>query len=332
MTVKLPENLDEDGFYGIRLESIGGLGAHLAGQILAEAGVLGLGLNGSHFSSYGSEKKGTPVKSFIRFCSPERSVRTNSPVERPHVIAVFHEALVGREKVALGLRRDGTIIVNTAASPEETKERLGLPGGTIGVLDALGIALAEDTRINVAMLGAVTRAVDFIDLETVEEAVRQSLGQRFPHLLEANLRTLRRGYDELVLKTFPIEGEWDAGVARAQPAYGYLDAPWGGMVTNPGNAALKNLTASRQGIIPALELEKCVHCGLCDLVCPDYCFVWERTTKEDGKPAVRLLGIEYRYCKGCMKCVEACPTGALAETRETEGYAEAHRVPLFPHL
>ena len=104
MSVTLPPNLDEDGFYGIRLESIGGLGAHLAGQLLAEVGVLRLGLNGSHFSSYGSEKKGTPVKSFIRFCDPDRSVRTNSPVERPHLIAVFHEALIGREKVALGLR------------------------------------------------------------------------------------------------------------------------------------------------------------------------------------------------------------------------------------
>ena len=27
-----------DGFFGIRFESIGGLGAHLAGKILAEAG------------------------------------------------------------------------------------------------------------------------------------------------------------------------------------------------------------------------------------------------------------------------------------------------------
>ena len=40
----------DDGFFGIRFESIGGLGAHLAGQILAEAGVLRQGLNGAHFS------------------------------------------------------------------------------------------------------------------------------------------------------------------------------------------------------------------------------------------------------------------------------------------
>ncbi|MFS8630575.1 MAG: 2-oxoacid:acceptor oxidoreductase family protein, partial [Bacillales bacterium] len=84
---------NELGFYEIRLESIGGLGANLAGKMLAEAGVLGLGLNGSNFSSYGSEKKGTPVKSFVRFSDPDVEIRDHSPIEQPHVIGVFHEAL-----------------------------------------------------------------------------------------------------------------------------------------------------------------------------------------------------------------------------------------------
>ncbi|GAF95620.1 unnamed protein product, partial [marine sediment metagenome] len=34
---------------------------------------------------------------------------------------------------------------------------------------------------------------------------------------------------------------------------------------------------------------------------------------------------------GCLKCIEACPTDALVEIRETEGYAEAHSVALFPN-
>lgn len=55
MTV-LPAH-NELGYFEIRLESIGGLGANLAGKMLAEAGVIGQGLNGIHFSSYGSEKK-----------------------------------------------------------------------------------------------------------------------------------------------------------------------------------------------------------------------------------------------------------------------------------
>src|SRR5512142_762458 len=96
-----------DGFFSVRFESIGGLGAHLAGQILAEAGVLGAGLNGSHFSSYGSEKKGSPVRSFVRLCPASRQIRRSDPIERPQVVVVFHQALIGRTNVAAGLVRGG---------------------------------------------------------------------------------------------------------------------------------------------------------------------------------------------------------------------------------
>lgn len=331
LNVELP-TVDEDGFYGIRLESIGGLGAHLAGQILAEAGVLGMKLNGSHFSSYGSEKKGTPVKSFVRFCASDKAVRTSSPVERPHLVAVFHEALIRTEKVTLGLRPEGAIVVNTKASPATVKEQLGLPGGVVGTLDATTIAVEENSRINTAMMGAIARAADFLDVDAIRSAIRRTFESRYPHLVEANLRTFDRGYRELQMESFPLQGVWDTGTGRPQPLYGYLNAPWGGLVTNPGNAIRKDLSASRQGFLPQFIEAKCVHCGLCDIVCPDYCLNWEIVRGSNGPEKVLLRGIDYRYCKGCMKCVVACPTEALVEIREEDGYAQAHRVALFPHV
>lgn len=60
--IKLPIT-NEDGCYEIRMESIGGLGANLCGKLLGELGAKYLGFNSSSFSSYGSEKRGSPVKS-----------------------------------------------------------------------------------------------------------------------------------------------------------------------------------------------------------------------------------------------------------------------------
>ena len=85
---ELPKQ-NELGFFEIRLESIGGLGANLAGKMLAEAGVVGSGFNGVSFSSYGSEKKGSPVKAHIRFCDMETNIRDTTPVERPHIVGFF---------------------------------------------------------------------------------------------------------------------------------------------------------------------------------------------------------------------------------------------------
>ena len=322
---------DDDGFFGIRFESIGGLGAHLAGQILAEAGVLRQGLNGAHFSSYGSEKKGTPVKSFVRFCATDREVRTSSPIESPQVVAVFHEALARSFDVAAGLSATGTLIVNTRSTPEEIRAALGLRSGTVAVLDALGIALEEKTRVNTAMLGAVARSCPFVDPDVVKETLRQTLSVRYAHLVEANLRTFDRGYRELRRISWPpAPGGPGRPVQRAAPAFGYLDAPIGGVILDSGNSVVKNLSTSRQGFLPAYDPDSCVHCGICDIVCPDLCFVW--SDDGEGEPAVRLHGIDYHYCKGCLKCIDACPTGSLTELREEDGWAEENRVPLFPWL
>jgi pyruvate ferredoxin oxidoreductase gamma subunit len=317
-----------DGFFGIRFESIGGLGAHLAGQILAEAGVLDGGLNGSHFSSYGSEKKGSPVRSFVRFCPADREIRRSDPIERPQVVVVFHQALIDLPSVTAGVVSDGTIVVNTAAGPGETRERLGLRTGTVAVVDGLQIAVEESTRVNSAMLGAVARICTFVDKAAIRRTLAERLGRRYPQLVEANLRTFDRAFAELQQETYPaMGGEATPEPDRVAPAFGYLEAPIGGTILDPGSSIVRDLSTSREGFLPALDLEKCVHCGLCDVVCPDLCFVWET----DGD-AVHLRGIDYRYCKGCRKCTLVCPTGALVEIREEEGWAAAHRVPLYPWL
>src|SRR4030067_3067962 len=115
--IKLPVNNDL-GFFEIRMESIGGLGANVAGKILTEAAIIGMGLNGAGFASYGSEKKGTPVKAFVRVCEVGHQVRINSPVEEPHVLAIFHEAPVKSATVTAGVAaRPGTLTLHTRQAP-----------------------------------------------------------------------------------------------------------------------------------------------------------------------------------------------------------------------
>ena len=315
------------GFFEIRLESIGGLGANLAGKMLAESGVLGLGLNGANFSSYGSEKKGSPVKGFIRFCEGETEIRDHSPIEEPDIIGVFHEELYKTVQVTSGLKADGIVLVNSTRDFDDIRRDLKLEYGTLAVVDAMGIAVEEKTKINTSMLGALYRIADFLDPEHMRKVIRKTFEKKYPHLVEPNIRTFDRGYNEVRFKTYEVpEGATGKPFSRMVPALGYATQEPGGLISAQANTIFKDLSGSRQGWIPSLNTEECIHCANCDTVCPDNCFVWEQGEDKKGRPQMFLRGIDYSYCKGCLKCVDACPTDALSEIREEPGYADAHRV------
>lgn len=318
------------GQFEIRFESIGGLGAHGAGQILATAAVLRLGLNGASFSSYGSEKKGSLVRSFVRLGPADQPIRTSAPVETPDCIVVFHGALIRSAATFAGLRADGTVIVNAPAGP--LPELASLPRGVrVYRVDAGVIALEEKSRPNAVLLGTLSAAFPFLDAEVVREALSEEFAGKHPEAVASNDRAFRRGQTEIEVLTDVGQAEGDLPVARAEPAWGFTTQPEGGIVMAPGSTFWNDLSMSRVGWMPVLEADKCVHCGTCDLVCPDLCLVWG-----DGEPGdtyERLLkGVDYRYCKGCLRCVESCPTGALVKTAETPGLADSLRVPLFPDL
>lgn len=324
--VSVPKK-NKEGFFEIRMESIGGLGANVAGKILAEAGVLGMGLNGSNFSSYGSEKKGSPVKAHVRLCDPDTPIRTNSPIEEPHILAIFHESLVKTVPVLQGVKPDAVVLLNTTKSPAEARDFLKLHGGYLGCLDALDIAIAEKSRINIPMLGAICKASGFIDPQVVRDAIKNVFGKKYPQTVPGNLKAFDRGYNEVKIEYFPPDEKYPYQPFIRYPSkLGYLNQPIGGVIVSAGNTRQKDLSASRVGFIPVLDLETCTHCGECDYACPDYCFVWEKGVTKTGKEAIFLRGIDYRYCKGCLQCVWICKPKALTIGKEIEYDVEAMTV------
>ena len=320
-----------DRFFEFRFESIGGLGAHAAGQILATAAVFRMGYNAAQFSSYGSEKKGSLVRTFVRLGPSDRPVRTSAPVDAPDVIVVFHAALLRNPVTFSGLRANGVLIYNSPVDmPPDVLAKLPRGARVIRV-DALAIAVAEKSRPNAALLGTLSSALRFIDIDAVRLAMSAELGDKHPEAVAAAERAFVRGSVELVESDQRGGVDGDLPVVKVEPAWGYKTQWPGGIVPFPGNTVWNDLSTSRTGWIPVLDRAVCTHCGSCDLVCSDFCFVWD-AGEPGGKYARELKGIDYQYCKGCMRCVESCPSGALKKTAESPGLAAGLRVVKFPGL
>ncbi len=316
--MKLPK-VNDLGFFEIRLESIGGMGANSAGKMLADIGVLYQGYNGAAFSSYGSEKKGSPVKAFVRLCDSGTQVKVNSIIEEPHVLAVFHMNLLKNPMTLMGVKDDAVVIFNTSMTPEEARDFACLHGGTVVCIDAIKIASEEKLpATNTVMMGAMVKHLDFLDKTFFEKKIEEQFRSK-PDVIESNVRAFRRGYDECSSKVFAADSKYPyIPFKKPNPVYGKKNQPVGGYISAAGNSVVKDLTVTRVGNIPVYHNENCIDCAMCEIVCPDMCIVFDRHRGGDlqigeKRKAIKdgqmyMKGIDYKHCKGCRKCIIVCPT------------------------
>jgi pyruvate ferredoxin oxidoreductase gamma subunit len=189
--------------YEIRWHGRAGQGVVTAGELLGESAMA----KGSYFQSfpeYGAERMGAPIKSYTRIS--DESIEIHSPILEPDMVIVVNPNLIGAVDLTEGLKENGALLMNTHQSPDTIRRRLDFQKGALWCVDASRIAMEELRRDipSTMMIGLVIRAMDdesvaLIDLETVVHTVRESLeGRLRPEVVEANVRAVRRVYDECV--------------------------------------------------------------------------------------------------------------------------------------
>jgi len=85
--------------------------------------------------------------------------------------------------------------------------------------------------------------------------------------------------------------------------------PTGGYSEQPGSTSLVR-TGDWRSEVPVLEIERCTHCMICWIDCPDASFQVAES---------KLVGIDLDHCKGCGICVEVCPTKCIEMVPDTPG-------------
>ncbi|MBZ5553019.1 MAG: 2-oxoacid:acceptor oxidoreductase family protein [Acidobacteriia bacterium] len=293
--VRLPFQ-DELGFCNVLMSAIGGDGANMAAKLLFKVCVTYLDLDGAYDAKYGSEKKGTPTDVSLRLCKFGTPVRESGPTNHPHILCIFRDALVRPLALNRGLQKNALVIANTQRSPKDIREDLRLHSGTICCLDATRIALETNSRLNVPILVVLGKF-----LQIPLDILRRVVGETWPRASDANLQAFDRALGSFAQEHFEDDGKYPL-VAPAEPRgrIGFMNMNEGGAIDATTHLNLSSsLPSASINPIPEFHAEICTHCGLCMLVCSDPgAIVW------DDK---KMIAIDAVYCKGCMRCVEACP-------------------------
>jgi len=148
----------------------GGQGAVTAAAVLVGA----LSQEGKYaqaFPFFGGERRGAPVKAFLRI--DDKPITTRSQIYKPDCIVVLDSKLPGSMNVYDGLKQGGIAVFNSSRSPSEIKTKV--PLSKIGTVDANQIAddIFGSMAIpftNFAMLGAFAATTGWVGLDSIVEA------------------------------------------------------------------------------------------------------------------------------------------------------------------
>jgi pyruvate ferredoxin oxidoreductase gamma subunit len=175
----------------IRVHGRGGQGAVTTGQIMAIAAFYD-GKQSQTFPMFGVERTGAPVEAFIRISDEKINLR--SQVYNPDYVLVLESSLVEAVNVTKGLKKGGTIIINTNKSASE----LGIKNFNVHTVDATSIALKIFGKpiVNTAMLGSFAEITKEISLESLKKGINDKfMASKGKSLADLNNKAIEEVYN-----------------------------------------------------------------------------------------------------------------------------------------
>ncbi|MEM0315448.1 MAG: pyruvate ferredoxin oxidoreductase subunit gamma [Archaeoglobaceae archaeon] len=155
----------------VRFHGRGGQGVVTAADFLAIAGFKE-GYYTLSFPTFGAEKRGTPVASFLRISDEPIVVRDE--VYYPDYVVVLDPSVLESVNVVSGLKETGMLIANYPKGVEDLKAVVKT-NAKVATINATKIAMKILGRpiTNTTMVGAFAGATNLFKLETLMETVEE---------------------------------------------------------------------------------------------------------------------------------------------------------------
>ena len=340
------------------------------------------------YAVYDSKKSGGLTASHIRFS--DKPIQSQYLVEVADFISVSNFMIAQRFDVFRGLRAGGTVMINTSMAPDvafanlprETQEHLMRLRANVYFLDANSAAaeLGLGNRINTFIMlnfFNLTRVIDpVVAAKSAKAAIEKTYKKKGMDVVAANWAAVDRAADYLKHYDLPSSvsnfapdfvpamthdapaviagtlGEMAAGRGDDLPVSRFrVGGEFGAGQYPVGTSKYEKRAISTR--VAKCDLEKCIQCGKCSMLCPHAAIrikalteaqvadarakgviVVPMKTPELGANMYFTIAISPADCTGCGLCVKNCPVGALsmtvADADEQKRFDETVKLPDFP--
>ncbi|MCS7130835.1 MAG: pyruvate ferredoxin oxidoreductase subunit gamma [Archaeoglobaceae archaeon] len=173
----------------VRFHGRGGQGVVTAADFLAVAGFKE-GYYTLSFPTFGAEKRGTPVASFLRISDEQIVVRDE--VYNPDYVVVLDPSVFEAVNVVAGLKNNGMVIANYPKGSEDLKRELKIENKVFTInATKFSMKILGRPITNTTMVGAFVGATDILKLKTLKDTVEELFE---PPLAEKNKLLIEEAY------------------------------------------------------------------------------------------------------------------------------------------
>jgi 2-oxoacid:acceptor oxidoreductase gamma subunit (pyruvate/2-ketoisovalerate family) len=174
----------------VRFHGRGGQGTVLACDIMASA-FLKEGKYGQSFPLFGGERRGAPVKAFLRV--DDKRVLARGEIYEPDHVVVLDQALISISNVLAGLKKGGWVVINSPQQPQIFEfsgefQVASVDANSIAAKYGLGTPMSR--VVNTAILGALAKATGLVSLNALSEAIEEAV----PARKKENVAAAREAY------------------------------------------------------------------------------------------------------------------------------------------
>jgi len=178
----------------VRLHGRGGQGVVLAATLAAEV-AFDQGYFPQAFPFFGAERRGAPVKAFLRISN--NMLMPRSRIYHPCCTVAFDEELPP-EEVAEGLLEEGVVLINSTGELKPSWLEHAAKGTIYtvhasGIAADLGLISSGLPLVSCIMVGALFGVLKLVDLEGLEKGLKG----RIPRNEEQNIEGAKRGFLEV---------------------------------------------------------------------------------------------------------------------------------------